>query len=239
MLSSHLFIMGVNEILAKMISEVTDTQNLPKQIREYTPDEKYVKRVFLAFSEIQTILKQLTQATQSLSGYRATKRFKEAGIGRFDHIIYHLENFYIRIIGCFDRCLLLVNATLDLGLSHKECTYKRINSSVCKFPTIVGQLSEINGVVKPFRNNRDSIAHRRRLRVPELWNLEGLYVIQELPDIIADKSILSLYSTKILTDSAVAEQQQQMEEIIQQITKRVEKLLTGLQPHFHKKLEHL
>lgn len=234
-LSDHPLMRELGKILGTVIGETTDADARWKQTRDYYPHEEYAKEVLLSAVEVQTILTQLRQTAVFLSNFRSTGKLQESGIERFDHIIYHLENFYIRVTGCFDRCLVLVNVVLDLGNEPEDCSYRLIkkNKHVRRL-NIAGPLGEINGLIKPHRSQRDTIAHRQRLSEPDLVKIEMYHTVQK-----SNPEIIPEHILKIATDQLVAEKKEQINETTRKLVESVGRLFRTLKPEFDLHYERL
>ena len=58
--------------------------------------DKYIIDCFLAFGRVETCMEQLQHSPLFLSNFRSTESLKKNNITRFDHIIYHIESYYLR-----------------------------------------------------------------------------------------------------------------------------------------------
>jgi hypothetical protein len=204
-------------------------------VRKYLPHEDYARVTLLAVAEVVTTLEQLTQSTIFLSNFRSTPQLRKHNIGRYDHIIYHLESFLVRITGTFDRCLILVNVVLDLGNEPEDCKYGLIKKNKhVKRTGVLGPLAEISRVVKPYRQQRNIVAHRKRYSEDELHTLEMLHLMGKIePDEKWD------HIAKLEADRVVSEKKREMEGSIQTLQVAVGKLFDILQPEITERFERL
>jgi hypothetical protein len=184
---------------------------------------------------VVTTAEQLTQTTVFLSNFRSTPQLKEHGISRYDHIVYHLENFLVRITGTFDRRLILVNVALDLGNEPEDCRYSLIKKNRHVTGTEVpSPLAEINRIVKPYRELRNIVAHRKRYSEDRLRTLEMFHLVGKVdPDEKWDHVV------KLEADRAVSEKKREMDVSIRMLQAAVSKLFNVLQPEIMERFEHL
>ena len=207
-------------------------------LRKYLPHEEYGRAVLLAAAEVNTTLTQLDQTTIFVANFRSTVKLKTHEIDRFDHIVYHLENFLIRITGCLDRCLVLVSTALDLGNEPEDCSYRLIRKNKhVKGSRVLGPLGEINGVIKPYSKQRNAVAHRKRYYEPELRNLEMLSLVRRLePDVVSEHLV------KLEGNRVVAAKKGEMSDTNRRLQAAVSRLFDALEPEVkkhYKRLKHI
>ena len=195
--------------------------------RELNSDQKYAQRLFSSVPAVIYNLNQIRQAGLFLSGFRTTKRLKEHEITRLDHIVYHVENFFLRTTGCLDRCLVLVNDALDLGLQPEDCTHRLIRTiSHVKRSPIQGVLGEINAIVKPYRNQRNLIAHRARHTDDELDDV----ILFDLVVRIEPTDEARYHHYKLRSDRYVAAKQEEIDQVADKLTTACSHLFDKLKP---------
>lgn len=235
-LGDHPFIRELSRTMGEVIKETTEKSGdgiVPA--RDYLPHEEYGKEVLLAALELETILRQLVQVSAFMSGFRLTQDLKANGISRLDHIIYHLENFLIRITGCFDRCLILVNVALDLGNEPEDCRYGLIqrNKHVARLG-LLGPLGEINGIVKPYRESRNVVAHRQRHSEPELGTLELFNLMEK-----HDPDLFPEGLAKVKADLLVIDKKKEINGVNRKLQAAVGRLFSALKPAVERHYEFL
>ncbi|MEM5285675.1 hypothetical protein ACFQ3P_14455 [Paraburkholderia sabiae] len=80
------------------------------------PDEHefYLLRVGHALAQVFALCEQLADIPAYIKHARVTKALRSAGIHRHDLLVYHLENYFVRCQGLYDRTLTLVDAVFHL-----------------------------------------------------------------------------------------------------------------------------
>ena len=204
-------------------------------IRDLSVDEDYARRVFFSATAVTDNLNQIKQAGLFLSGFRTSARLKAHGVTRLDHIVYHIENFFLRTTGCLDRCLVLVNDAMDLGLEPEDCSYRLVRSiSHVRRSPVQGVLGQINAVVKPYKDQRNLVAHREKHTDSELRDVELFnFVLKHEPD------DLKYHHFKFRADQYVAAKQGEIERVAASLDVVCKRLFDKLKPGVDKKLSAL
>lgn len=237
-LNNHPFLNHLGQIAGKIIADTTeqnDSSLVP--LRKYEPHEEYLTEVLLAAGEVDTILTQIDHSILFMSNFRSTPKLKENEIGRFNHIVYHIENYLIRLTGCFDRALILVNVALDLGNSPQDCSYWLLKKNKhVKDSGVLGPLGEMNGIVKPFKAHRNVVAHRKRFSEPSLRELELLHLVRNSDQTSSEQLERWDYIAKLKADQLVAKRKDEMKDITNKLGAAVGRLFdalhTGVEQHY-------
>lgn len=173
---------------------IRDTDTFKRSAPGFSPDrelfrhEEYFYDCYLAVAEIYTIFRQLDQSAVFLANFRSSKALKEANISRFEHIIYHLESHLLRMTGVLDRLLILVNQILRMGLEDISCKSHNMLVSkdnkkgkhAPKIEAVAGlfdALMEVSAFMDQFRDDRNSVAHSKRLNFEDLRKIEMYHVV--------------------------------------------------------------
>jgi hypothetical protein len=186
-LTDHPFLKELARIMAGVMKETIEHRERKiVQLREFLPHEKYTERVLFAAAEVQTTLTQLVQTVLFMSNFRSTQKLKAYRVGRYDHSVYHYENFLIRVTGCLDRCLILTNSAFDLGNEPEDCKYQLIKKNrYIKESEVLGPLGNINEIIKPYRKQRNIVTHSKRYSEANLRTLELFSLMQNIePDVV-------------------------------------------------------
>jgi hypothetical protein len=130
---------------------------------KHEPRDRYVIDCLVAAGEIATLVDQLEYAVFSLSGYRRSKTTRLGYPNRADYIAYHLENHVIRSVSMYDRALILTNIVFKLGLAARVCSAATVagNEHVRASSAVSKALEQLERTVKPLREHRNVIVHRR------------------------------------------------------------------------------
>jgi hypothetical protein len=205
------------------------------------PKELYVIAVLVAAGELATLIDQLTIAVQSLAGYRRPKVARRGYPNRADHIAYHLENHLIRSVSIYDRALLLTNVVFKLGLPERTCSPETVAKNEHVRATPVSRaLRSLELVVKPLREQRNLIVHRRAYSDGRLHDVEGYYILES--DDLRKGKVSSLVRRftplyKSLTDAYVREKKGELQLLNEKLEGCAVKVLDALEPEFKKRCE--
>ncbi|MXV52456.1 hypothetical protein GS399_15885 [Pedobacter sp. HMF7647] len=237
--------------LAIMVSDMikkVDTSS--KAIHGFTPNrpllkqEKYLLDCFLASAELEDLIKQLNTSGYLLANFRNTNTLKKNNISRFEYIIYHIEGHLLRVTGVIDRLLILVNHVLQIGLANFCCkphfmlknkkNKKALHSAeIEKVPLLHESLFKLSAFVDQFRDERNSIAHSKKITYQDLREIELYHLlIQTSTNPKIDK--LKIVS-KRKTDIKVSEYKEAMLKCNQEIKDLITPIYGILLDQFHKR----
>jgi Cthe_2314-like HEPN len=232
---NHPLFNELGSIMSEVVSETLGERKgrlQYEQKRDFFPHESYCEIVLLSASEVRTALRQILQSSLLLSNYRSTSILEKNGFDRFDHVIYHLENFIFRVVTCFDRCLVLINFTLDLGNEPKECRYELIKKDAhVKKSKVSGPLAEIHSIIKPYKGTRDIVAHRKRYNPKEVHVVEMLYLVGKSGYVTP----LQQQLTKRETDRFVTQNKEEMLDLSKKLQAAIKRLFDQLKIEFDRK----
>jgi|GEM_PF-4077463 len=179
-------------VLPNLGSEII--KEYSKTDKDYSDKDSYVVNTLLSLGEIESVFEQLEQSPHFLSNFRLTKSLKENGIGRFNHIIYHIESHLFRATGILDRMLIHINVVLNIGLSPEKCrTYylltddrgkegKYAANIKDKSPELFQSMIELRNYVDKYRELRNIISHQKRYASSSLKDVETYHILQQGED---------------------------------------------------------
>ncbi|MFA6275631.1 MAG: Cthe_2314 family HEPN domain-containing protein [Pedobacter sp.] len=190
-MENHAF---MNKMTAMGSQLLKDTDTGKKSTPGFSPNrelfrhEEYFYGCYLAVAEVYTILRQLDQSAVFLANFRSSKTLKEAKISRFEYIIYHLESHLLRMTGVLDRLLILVNQVLRMGLEDVSCKSHNMlvskdnkkGKQTNKVEAIGGlfdALMEVSTFMDQFRDERNSVAHSKRINFEDLRRIEMYHIV--------------------------------------------------------------
>ena len=220
----------LNSLASEFINKNLDKTPIEKG-KETTPKIDYLIESFLALAEIENIFEQLEQTPYFLSNFRQTKKLKEKGISRFNHIIYHIESYLFRITGIMDRMMLLLNIVFETNLVPEKCkSYNFLLNNEGKEgkyagiikksdPELYLELNLLSLLIQDFRKIRNEIAHQKRFNSKDLRNIELFNIVES--DIENDNY---KYVIKRETDKTVAEYKRKMLSANEKIRTHLEKI---------------
>jgi Cthe_2314-like HEPN len=153
----------------------------PLKAETWDPDldeqQFYVARVGSTLANALEWLQQLHQAVHFLNDYSYRRPLAEAGLTRWHHVTYNVENYEIRLQSIYDRFLQLSNAVFHLCISDELVNHGAIVSNLHVSRTKVPKLLKaVRKVLEPKAQARHDLIHKRTHRDPELDRLAILYM---------------------------------------------------------------
>ena len=205
----------------------------PLEDAELNEREEYIIQCIGALIAIDSSLDNLFLSIQYLSNFRSTKSLKKYEINRFDHLTYHIENFYIRLVSTLDRSLILVDRVHRLGNTPRHCNWSVLskNSHVRNSLTYTA-LKSLNKFIDPYREYRNMVIHERYL--PYEGSFGQLALLYQVFDDDGDSRLEGdyRYLTKIITDKETKIKQDEFNEICTDLVKLLTNLLGALMDEF-------
>jgi len=179
-------------------------------------------------------MEQLEFSIHLLGGYR--RGTAPPGMNRHDHIVFGLENFYLRSTSVFDRCLRLTNTVFELGLPERQCSVSTVtNNEHVKRTEVRESLSSLRKVTQNVQAPRNAIAHARTYTDHELSKLAGyLHVIEGLAD--GDPLLLYVNHVKVELDAFVVTKKKELRTIAADLGGPTSGLFGSLTQEYDKRL---
>lgn len=167
-----------------------------------SPLEQYTLECFKAVRNVTDCMEQLHFSIELLSGYRTST--SPESMNRHDHIVFAIENYYLRITSVYDRCLRLINILYNLGLPERDCK----NSTILKNLHVKGSdieisLKAIDRFTSKFRQFRNSVAHNETYSEDDKLQIIASYYFLEtngITDIIKFKHLFKAETDKYIKD---------------------------------------
>jgi Cthe_2314-like HEPN len=177
-LNAHPF---VEQALWESMDLLKATGFNPLKSETWNPDldeqQFYVVRVASALANAMEWLQQLHQAVHFLTDYSYRRPLAEAGVTRWHHVAYNVENYEIRVQSIYDRFLQLSNAVFHLCISDELVSHSVIVSNLFVSRTKVPRLLKaVKKVLEPKAQARHDLIHKRTHRDAELERLHFLYM---------------------------------------------------------------
>lgn len=221
-LENHQLYRYLIPISVKFISRQTPTEIISKP----TIEELYIIDILHSTSKINECIDQIYFSIEMISGFRKRKNLT---MNRHDHIVYMVENFYLRITSIFDRALRFCNSVFELGIPEKECR----ESTIIKNKKIIGtpielSLRKLKKQIDKFRPIRNKVAHSETFRDEKLDTIESFYYLMELEDTEDIKKFGNVYKTD--TDRYVKMKKQELREFAEEIDKIIVELYDSITP---------
>ena len=221
----------IKPILQKLITNGGEDYSINQS--DLTDKEKYIYEVTQQIIQLDDIFNQLELSITFLSNFRSTDKLKIKDITRADHIKYHIENYIIRIVGTYDRSLILTNEVFRLGNIPRNCTQNIIlQNTKIKDTATFTILKEIEKFVQNFREERNLIIHRGIYSTKQLRSLELLYK----SPLILDKDVVPKSLPKFLADKYVKNIKENTSKFNKKLFYLFSKLYKELEIQFNKEL---
>ncbi|WP_201554648.1 Cthe_2314 family HEPN domain-containing protein [Psychrobacter immobilis] len=167
-----------------------------------SPLEQYTLDCFKAVRSITDCMEQLHFSIELLSGYRTST--SPDSMNRHDHIVFAIENYYLRITSVYDRCLRLINILYNLGLPERDCKNSTIVKNIhVKGSDIETSLKALDKFTNSFRQFRNSVAHNETYSVDDKLQIIASYYFLEakgVTDIIKFKHLFKTETDKYIKD---------------------------------------
>ena len=180
-LQSHPFVRRVLDDAMKVHKEA-GIKPLADSSEDPLLDEQqfYVTRVGFSLSHLLTWVEQLHHAVHFLAQFNYERRTKEAGVNRFHHLIYNVENYLVRLQSVYDRLLQLTNNVFHICMAEELVNHSLVVSNLRISRTKVPQaLKAVRKTIEPKAAARNEIVHRHSYSDPLFRRLELFYMQTE------------------------------------------------------------
>ena len=154
---------AIKPILSRIAPEKPPPWNI-----ELAPSEEYATEVLRSNQEVKNSIERMRQSLALLSGYRRDRLAGAASLHRVEYINYHMESFFVNMVGVSDRALRLINTTLRLGLDPRDCAERVImRCKQVKGTPIEAQWKSLNTEARRYATERNAVVHHSRFRDEE------------------------------------------------------------------------
>lgn len=195
--------MDENELVTRLTllaSELIQTTDSGKRSehgfqpnRTLTKYEQYFYDCFQGMGEVHTLMRQLDQTAIFFANFRSIKSMKAQDITRYDHMVYHLESYVLRVTGILDRLLIFVNQVLCLGMEEASCKpHMMLSGKNGKKGPVTPRVEAVDGLftaldsvrtfVDQFREQRNEVAHSRRWEALDMRRIEMFHIVLSKTD---------------------------------------------------------
>ena len=190
-MDENLFVKHLTGLASDLISDTDSGKGSelgfqPK--RELLKHEYYFYDCFQTMGSVHTLLRQLDQTAVFFANFRATKSLKKSKVTRFDHLVYHLESYVLRITGVLDRLLIFVNQILKLGLEDSNCKTHimlitksnrkgPVTHKIEAVPGLFDALQSVRLFVDRYREQRNEVAHSKRWEALDMRRIEMFHIV--------------------------------------------------------------
>lgn len=140
----------------------------------------YVTRVAFALTHTLAWVEQLDHAVHFLAQFNYQRRTREAGVNRFHHLIYNVENYLIRLQSVYDRLLQLTNNVFHICMSDELVNHRLIVSNLRVSRTKIPKLLRaVRKTIEGKAAARHDIVHRHSYSDRTLRRLQLFYIQTE------------------------------------------------------------
>lgn len=154
--------------------------SIPSETLLLNETQFYITRVAYSLSHLLTWIEQLHHAVIFLASFNYERRTKEAGVNRFHHLIYNVENYLVRLQSVYDRLLQLTNNVFHICTSAELVSHNLIVSNLHVTRTTVPKmLKAVRKTIEPKATTRNEIVHRHSYSDPLFRRLELFYMQTE------------------------------------------------------------
>lgn len=137
----------------------------------------YVQRVGFTLTHAISWIEQLHHAVYYLTDFGYGKKAKEMSITRPAHLLYHIENYLIRLASVYDRCLQLTNTVFHICMSDEHVNNSAIISNLQVTRTHVPKLlRNVKKALKDYEQYRHEVVHRHSHLDSDLRKIELMYI---------------------------------------------------------------
>ncbi|MDH1291376.1 Cthe_2314 family HEPN domain-containing protein [Comamonas terrigena] len=155
------------------------TDDLPE---DTTLDELqfYIIRVGFATAHALGWVQQLHHAVHFMTEFKYGRKADDAGVNKSHHLLYNVENYLIRMVSIYDRCLQLTNSVFHLCISEELVNHGAVVSNLHVSRTDVPKLLKaVRKAIKDEEQERHKLIHRHSHIDPELRRIELFYMQSE------------------------------------------------------------
>lgn len=126
----------------------------------------YITGVGFSVTHTLAWVEQLHQAVHFMTDFHYGKKATDAGVNKSHHLVYNVENYLIRMVSVYDRCLQLTNAIFHICMSADLVNHGAIVSNLHVARTGVPKLLKaVKTAIKDEEQERHKIIHRDRKSV--------------------------------------------------------------------------
>lgn len=186
-LESHEMYFSLQEGLIPIAKELLKAKNEHRGAI-FTKNQVRIKNLFNYLTEIVNKQQDIQIAKEFLKSHKSVGRNSKNVQIRSACIKYHIEFYQINIIGVFDRILHLINFIYKLGLADRHVKKDTIcsNSNIPK--KLVHLVNKFDKDVESVRSSQNSIKHKEKIHIPELYNAELLdFTLRQWAEIKKEK----------------------------------------------------
>lgn len=192
----------------------------------------YIHRVGFYLTHCLTWCKQLDAAVEYLSNFDYSKKLNST---RADHLIYNIENYFIRLNSVYDRILQIASAVFHLCLDEENVSHSVVisNLKITHRPGIRSKIQGVRKFLKDYAQRRNTLIHKHSWRDVKLRRIELLYIrsVDDLNVTANERAKFKSFRAQRLKEYVV-ERKNEFIEINEGLAAKVDSLFLSLQPEY-------
>lgn len=206
--------------------------------------ENYKLEVGFQISQLFSWCQQLVNNVHFLRAKSPHSILKNHKITSYDLLIYHIENYYIRIQSLYDRLLNFTNALFFLGNTPENVTYKVIVENIFVKRTKLNEdLKKINKMIREYLGaKRNRIIHQEGYQDQKLRDLEFFCLFLDGINITDEDERTQKYipkKIKAIASEITEEKIKEFTEFNKKIFSEIKNLFSKFEQIYDKKLYEL
>lgn len=149
----------------------------------------------------------------------------------YEFIEYSIENYFIRSVGLYDRCLIFTNRLLDLGIANESIDHVLVvtNEHVIHHE-LAEPLKKIGKACREFSKDRNVIIHHGRYNDESFKTVSAIHKVNELTVKNGKDPLFRKQTVDILTDRAIQEKLVDFNKHLEKIESRLNDFFVAALP---------
>lgn len=172
-----LFLKVINDTITVQRQLYGDTPPTFETIKSKEPPlneyQFYILGCGHSIGHLLSLCSQLDHLICYIDHYAVSSKMRRKGIDRYANLLYHIENYIIRIQSTSDRCLQVVNTIFHLCNARSQCNQRvileNIKVSRTNIPKVMKPLEQ---ALSKYKLDRNTIIHRESYQDESLQKLE-------------------------------------------------------------------
>jgi len=182
----HPFILSLLKDAALISNEVTKNKGF-SVVNEYkrlpTEKEFYCLQLGHCISHLLIVIQQMEHTVLYMGNFSPTDIMKNAGITRYTHLLWSVENYIVRTQTVYDRLLIVIDRLFNLHNSPSCISHEMIvTNSHIKRTKIPALLKPVKNSVKKYYHDRNTIIHQHSFLDDELNTIEAYSILSAAED---------------------------------------------------------
>lgn len=140
----------------------------------------------------------------------------------YEHIEYAIENYFIRSVGLYDRCLIFTNRLLDLGIDNESIQHVlMVTNEHVIHHKLSEPLKKVGKACRELAEGRNIIIHHGRYNDESFQTVSAIHKANELTIKNGGKPLFDKQTVDILTNRAIKEKTVDFNKHLQKIESKL------------------